>query len=135
MRNRGVFLFLNNAAENIIRPFVVGRKNWLFSGTQEGAAASAVLYSLVETAKANGLEPFSYFRYLFGKLPVAETLESAKKEKPGKTRDTPQYMYCLSSDNALTFAHAKKTRDTPHFSLVAALRSLVLQNPVPGLTS
>jgi len=44
----------NNAAENCIRPFVVGRKNWLFSGTPEGAAASAVLYSLVESAKANG---------------------------------------------------------------------------------
>lgn len=65
----------NNAAENCIRPFVIGRKNWLFSGTPEGAAASAVLYSLVETAKANGLEPYSYFRYIFEKLPMAETLE------------------------------------------------------------
>jgi transposase len=72
----------NNAAENSIRPFVVGRKNWLFSGTPEGAAASAVLYSLVETAKANGLEPFSYFRYLFGKLPVAETLEDLEALLP-----------------------------------------------------
>ena len=59
----------NNVAENAIRPFVVGRKNWLFSGTPEGAEASAVLYSLVETAKANNLEPYSYLRYLFEKLP------------------------------------------------------------------
>jgi transposase len=64
----------NNAAENSIRPFVVGRKNWLFAGTAEGAAASAVLYSLVETAKANGLEPYSYFRHIFDRLPKAQTL-------------------------------------------------------------
>lgn len=72
----------NNAAENSIRPFVVGRKNWLFSGTPEGAAASAVLYSLVETAKANGLEPYSYFRYIFDKLPVAESLEDLETLLP-----------------------------------------------------
>jgi transposase len=60
----------NNTAENAIRPFVVGRKNWLFSGTPEGAEASATLYSLIETAKANQLEPYSYLRYLFEKLPT-----------------------------------------------------------------
>lgn len=60
----------NNTAENAIRPFVVGRKNWLFSGTPEGAEASATLYSLIETAKANQLEPYGYLRYLFEKLPT-----------------------------------------------------------------
>lgn len=65
----------NNYAENAIRPFVVGRKNWLFSGTQEGAQASALLYSLIETAKANALEPYKYLRYLFEKLPFAATTE------------------------------------------------------------
>ncbi len=49
----------NNAAENAIRPFVVGRKNWLFSASQKGATSSANLYSLIETAKANGLEPYA----------------------------------------------------------------------------
>lgn len=49
----------NNPAENAIRPFVIGRKNWLFSDTPKGAQASAALYSLIETAKANGLEPTS----------------------------------------------------------------------------
>jgi len=48
----------NNAAENAIRPFVIGRKNWLFAGNQKGAEASACLYSLIETAKANNLEPY-----------------------------------------------------------------------------
>ncbi|WP_321495238.1 transposase domain-containing protein [uncultured Desulfobacter sp.] len=54
-------------------PFVIGRKNWLFSVTPEGAAASAAIYSLIETAKANGLEPYWYFRYLLEKLPDAMT--------------------------------------------------------------
>ena len=65
----------NNMAENSIRPFVVGRKSWLFSGTPEGAEASALLYSLIETAKANKLEPYAYLRYLFEKLPLAVSLE------------------------------------------------------------
>jgi len=62
-------------AENSIRPFVIGRKNWLFSGTPEGAAASALLYSLIETAKANKLEPYAYLRYIFEMLPTADSLE------------------------------------------------------------
>jgi transposase len=60
----------NNLAENAIRPFVIGRKNWLFSGSPAGAHASATLYSLVETAKLNKLEPYSYMRYLLEKIPV-----------------------------------------------------------------
>ncbi len=62
----------NNIAENAIRPFVVGRKNWLFAGHPRGATASAAFFSLIETAKANGLEPYAYLRYLFEKLPLAE---------------------------------------------------------------
>ena len=65
----------NNMAENSIRPFVIGRKNWLFSGTPEGAEASALLYSLIETAKANKLEPYLYLRYVFDRLPMASALE------------------------------------------------------------
>ena len=63
----------NNACEQAIRPFVVGRKNWLFSGSPRGAVASATLYSLIETAKANGREPYWYLRELFEKLPHART--------------------------------------------------------------
>lgn len=65
----------NNMVENAIRPFTLGRKNWLFSGTPEGAKASALLYSLIETAKANGLEPYRYLRYLFEKLPITPVEE------------------------------------------------------------
>ena len=63
----------NNMAENAIRPFVVGRKNFLFSGSPRGAQASATMYTLVETAKANGLEPWAYLNYLFEKLPQAKS--------------------------------------------------------------
>lgn len=63
----------NNLVENAIRPFAVGRKNWLFSGSPRGAKASAAIYSLIETVKANGLEPYRYLRFLFEKLPTAST--------------------------------------------------------------
>ena len=59
----------NNICERAIRNFTIGRKNWLFSASPKGAAASAAVYSIVETSKANGLEPFRYLTYLFEKLP------------------------------------------------------------------
>jgi transposase len=62
----------NNAAENAIRPFVVGRKNWLFAGSPNGADAAATLYSLIETAKACGLDSYRYLRFLFEKIPYAQ---------------------------------------------------------------
>ena len=64
-----------NDVENSIRPFVLGRKAWLFADTVAGAEASANLYSLVETAKANGIEPFAYLRFLFERIPTAECLQ------------------------------------------------------------
>ena len=64
-----------NDVENSIRPFAVGRKAWLFADTVAGAEASANLYSLVETAKVNGIEPFAYLRFLFERIPAAEGLE------------------------------------------------------------
>jgi len=73
----------NNDAENAIRPFVVGRKNWLFSASVKGVKASANLYSLIETAKANSLEPYAYLRYLFTELPKAETVEAIEALLPG----------------------------------------------------
>ena len=63
----------NNGAENAIRPFVVGRKNWLFSDTTHGAHASATWYSIMETAKANGLEPYHYLKRVFEELPLASS--------------------------------------------------------------
>ena len=59
----------NNLVENSIRPFTVGRRNWLFSGSPRGAAASAIAYSVVETAKVNGLNPYKYLKFIFSELP------------------------------------------------------------------
>lgn len=59
----------NNRSERSIKPVVMGRKAWLFSNTPKGARASAIIYSIVETAKENGLNPYYYLRYLFEKLP------------------------------------------------------------------
>lgn len=59
----------NNRAERAIKPFVIGRKNWLFANTARGANASAILYSLIETAKANGLTPFDYLHHVLKTLP------------------------------------------------------------------
>ncbi|SHJ14537.1 Transposase IS66 family protein [Desulfofundulus thermosubterraneus DSM 16057] len=59
----------NNRSERSIKPFVIGRKNWLFANTPRGARASAITYSIIETAKENGLNPFQYLSYLFERLP------------------------------------------------------------------
>ena len=65
----------NSLAENCIRPFVIGRKNWLFSGSPKGAEASAGIYTLVETAKANGLAPMKYIKYILSDMPGSAFLE------------------------------------------------------------
>jgi transposase len=72
----------NNPAENAIRPFVIGRKAWLFSASQQGADSSANLYSLIETAKANGIEPHAYLNKIFTELPNAKTLQDIEALLP-----------------------------------------------------
>ena len=59
----------NNRAERSIKPFVIGRKNWLFANTPRGAKASAILFSIIETAKENGLNPYEYLTYIFKNAP------------------------------------------------------------------
>lgn len=61
--------FSNNLSENAIRPFTIGRKNWLFCDTPNGAQASAIVYTMVEMAKANGVNVYHYLTYLLEKLP------------------------------------------------------------------
>jgi hypothetical protein len=72
---RGDLPIDNNKVENCIRPFVIGRKNWMFSDTPAGAYASAVIYSLVETAKVNGVEPYFWLCQVLEQLPAAKSLE------------------------------------------------------------
>lgn len=72
----------NNLVENAIRPFAVGRKNWLFKGSPRGAETGALFYSIIETAKLNDLEPYAYLRYLFENLPLVKTEADLKKLLP-----------------------------------------------------
>ena len=74
----------NNSCENSIRPFVVGRRGWLFSDTVDGANASANLYTLVETSKANGIDPYCYLTWLFHRLPLAKTVDDYDALLPWK---------------------------------------------------
>ena len=78
-----------NPVENAIRPFAVGRRNWLFSDTVAGAQASARLYTLVQCAKANGLEPYAYLRRVFTELPKASRSPTSRPCcRPGSTPPT-----------------------------------------------
>ena len=72
----------NNACENAIRPFVLGRKNWIFCQSPEGANSSCGIYSLIETAKQNGVIPFNYLMALFHKVPLASSPEDWEKLLP-----------------------------------------------------
>lgn len=76
----------NNLCENAIRPFVIGRKNHLFSDTVSGAKASANLYSLIETAKANSFEPYQYLKRVFTELPKATEVEQIEALLPFKPK-------------------------------------------------
>jgi transposase len=79
---RGDLPIDNNQAENKIRPFVIGRKAWLFSDTPAGAHSSAVIYSLLETAKASGLEPYTWLRQVLNELPAAKTVDDVDALMP-----------------------------------------------------
>lgn len=79
----------NNRAERAIRPFVIGRKNWLFSDTPKGATASAQIYSLIETAKANGQEPYAWLRHILERLPSANGVEDYEALLPWNCSPTP----------------------------------------------
>jgi hypothetical protein len=68
----------NNRGERSIKPFVIGRKNWLFSNTSKGARSSTIIYSVVKTAKENELDPFNYLSYLFQELPNIDTTDKTK---------------------------------------------------------
>ncbi len=83
---RGDLRMDNNLVENSIRPFALGRKNWLFSQSVEGAQASATIYSLIETAKANGLNPFLYIRAVLERIPHAKTAEDFEALLPTRIK-------------------------------------------------
>ena len=71
----------NNRAERSIKPFVMGRKNWLFANTPAGAQSSAVIYSLIETAKENHLDPYRYLLWVLKNAPTLSQTDEAWAEK------------------------------------------------------
>ena len=96
----------NNAAERAIRPFCLGKKNWQVIDTISGARASAIWYSLAETAKANALKPYEYFRYLLEEFPkhgefedlsYLESLLPWSTELPERCRDKRQTVQTVSN--------------------------------------
>ncbi len=82
----GCYPIDNNAAERAIRPFAIGHKNWMFSKSQAGAKASANLYSLIETAKANGLNPYDYLQHVFKELPNVQSVGQIERLLPWQVK-------------------------------------------------
>lgn len=72
----------NNRTERAIKPFVIGRKNWLFNNSHKGAMAAANIYSLIETCKVHQLDPYAYLRFLLQRIPLAETLDDLENLLP-----------------------------------------------------
>ncbi|SES73752.1 IS66 family transposase, partial [[Clostridium] polysaccharolyticum] len=66
----------NNLAEQSVKPFVIGRKNWLFANTPNGASASSLIYSVIQTAIANDLKPLSYLEYVFEQIQMSWDLQT-----------------------------------------------------------
>lgn len=93
----------NNLAENAIHPFTLGRKNWLFCDTPKGAEASAIVYSLVESAKANGIEPFRYLQHVLLQLPYfGESHSHQELESLMPWAPYIQHNFKMSNSNAYT---------------------------------
>ena len=87
----------NNRAERSIKPFVMGRKNWLFANTPGGAQASSVIYSLIETAKENGLDPYRYLLWLLQNAPQLSETNKAWAEKL-LPANAPEECYVLQNN-------------------------------------
>lgn len=95
---RGDLPIDNNVCENAIRPFVVGRKAWMFSDTPAGARASALVYSLIETAKANGREPYAWLCLVLERLPLAKTVAEIEALLPWNIHDEELAMNLLARE-------------------------------------
>jgi len=88
----------NNRAERSIKPFVIGRKNWLFANTVKGARTSAIIYSIVETAKENGLNPFDYLKFILERIKTIDPAESSSIDSLLPWNDEVQAKLRIKSD-------------------------------------
>lgn len=85
---RGSLRISNILSENAIRPFVVSRKAWLFADTPDGARASAIYYTLIETAKANKIDPYEYIHFLVSRIAAVDSVEGYEALLPWNMKDT-----------------------------------------------
>jgi transposase len=92
----------NNACENAIRPFVLGRKNWLFNKSPAGAESSCGMYSLIETAKQNGLEPFRYLYALFHCAPLITDETEWTDLLPWNIKNSQKFLKILQTETHFT---------------------------------
>ena len=102
----------NNRVENVIRPFAVGRKAWLFCDTQGGARASANLYSLVSSAQANGMKPLEYLTHLYTQLPAATTVEQFEALLPWNVKEALKQSVAQPSINPTTPRHTARPKSS-----------------------
>lgn len=91
----------NNIAERDIKNFVIGRKNWLFSDTPDGAETNAIMYSLVNSAKANGLDPYKYLRFVIEHMPYLQTSKEVETLLPWNVAKTWTYQTELALSTSL----------------------------------
>ena len=94
--NHGFLQIDNNAQEREIRPIAIGKKNWLFASTPEGAHANARLYSIIGTSKAHGHDTYAYLKHIFKELPLADTLEKVEALLPWNV--DPEAVKALARD-------------------------------------
>ena len=96
----GILDIDNNAAERAIKPFAVGRKNWLFCGNVRGAEAAANIYSLIESAKLHDLKIFEYLKYVFEEIPRADTPKKLEALLPKQVAENkPEFRKTMSPSN------------------------------------
>jgi hypothetical protein len=112
---RGYLSYDNNVAERLVKIPAIGRKNYLFVGNERGGRSAAILYSLVSSAKANGVEPFAWLRDLFTQLPChrgGEAFSQAAQEAPVTSRELddllPDIWLCANPGNEWTIDEVRR---------------------------
>jgi len=92
---------VNRVQIPLSKPFVIGRKNWIFSNTEKGAAASSVIYSVIETAKENNLKPYEYLKFIFETAPNIDVadFEAVQNLLPWNAPDVCRLPEQLSMDS------------------------------------
>ena len=109
--NDGRLEISNNLAERSIKPFVIDRKNFLFANTPKGATASAVMFSIIQTAIANDLDPYRYLVYIFDKAPKMEARKEDWIKAPKMEARKEDWITAVLPENAPDFCKAGSSQE------------------------